>query len=115
MMTFQADHHQISEVAADAPAEGEVARLEVGGRFVLLARVEGVLYAVSDRCTHGRASLSHGWLDGCQIECPLHQGRFDIRNGMPTSPPCTEPLDVYQVVERDGQAIVRSAEPRDLK
>ena len=85
-----------------SPAEGDIQRVRVGDIHVMLARVQGVVYAVSDRCTHGKASLSHGYLDGWEIECPLHQGRFDIRTGEATVPPCTQRLNVFEVREHDG-------------
>lgn len=85
-----------------APSEGEIRRVQLGETHVLLARVEGVVYAVADRCTHGKASLSHGYLDGWEIECPLHQGRFDIRTGEATAPPCRQRLAVFRVRERGG-------------
>lgn len=94
-----------------APSEGDVRRVLFGETHVLLARVEGVVYAVADRCTHGKASLSHGHLDGWEIECPLHQGRFDIRTGEATAPPCRQRLAVFQVWEHDGTVQLAETTP----
>jgi len=59
----------------------------VGGVAVALYRVEGTYYATLDQCTHGQAQLSDGYLEGFLIECPLHQGLFDVRTGEPKGPP----------------------------
>ena len=41
--------------------------------------------------------LSDGWLDRGEIECPLHAGRFDVKTGKATAPPCTEDLKTYPI------------------
>ena len=55
------------------------------------------LYALYDLCTHGAAKLSDGYVeDGC-VECPLHQGTFDIRTGAPCKAPVTEAVRTFPV------------------
>lgn len=78
-------------------AEGEVIAANAGGQRVALYRVEGEVYATHDVCTHEQAYLSEGYLEGCEIECPLHQARFDIRTGAATCRPATRSLQVYPV------------------
>ena len=53
-------------------------------------------------CTHGEARLCDGYLIGHEIECPLHQGRFDVRSGEPTWSPACEPLTTYGTKTKDG-------------
>lgn len=65
-------------------------------------KVEGRVFATQDTCTHGRASLADGYLIGDEVECPLHQGMFNVRTGQPTAAPCTVPLKTYAVDVRDG-------------
>ena len=67
------------------------------GREIALHCVDGVPYATDNVCTHGAGSLCEGYLEGFQIECPLHQGRFDVRDGRPLCDPVTEPIRVYPV------------------
>lgn len=87
---------------ATLPA-GEARRCSFNGEEVALFHVEaGCVYATQDSCTHGRASLSDGYLIGEEIECPLHQGMFNVRTGVVTQPPCTQPLRTYAVEIRDG-------------
>ncbi len=48
-------------------------------------------------CTHAYARLSDGWLDRSEIECPLHAGRFDVKTGAATAPPCVDPIKTYEI------------------
>jgi 3-phenylpropionate/trans-cinnamate dioxygenase ferredoxin subunit len=62
---------------------------------------DGELYAIDDTCTHERASLADGWLEGCEIECPLHSSRFDLRTGAVDALPAVRPVRTHQVVVQD--------------
>lgn len=81
---------------------GDAWPVTVDGRALCVYRVDDVAYATEDRCSHGSARLSDGCLEGHEIECPFHQGRFDVRTGEATLLPCTEPVRTYAVEERDG-------------
>ncbi len=86
---------------------GEVRRVELAG-FPPLAvyNVDGRLFATNDFCTHGKASLSEGFLDGEIIECPYHGGRFNVRTGAPAHPPCVIAVRTWRVIVRDGLAVL---------
>jgi naphthalene 1,2-dioxygenase system ferredoxin subunit len=83
--------------ASGEVAEGEVIGVAVAGRDIAIYNLDGELYATDDICTHAYARLSEGWLDRNEIECPLHAGRFDVRTGAATSPPCVDPVKTYEV------------------
>jgi nitrite reductase/ring-hydroxylating ferredoxin subunit len=71
---------------------------EAGSREILIiAADDDSLHAIDAVCTHGFGYLDQGELKGCEIQCPLHEGRFDIRTGEPTNPPAQEPLNSYPV------------------
>jgi naphthalene 1,2-dioxygenase system ferredoxin subunit len=76
------------------------------GRFRIALYAAGQeVYATADVCTHGGAALSQGFLEGYIIECPLHQGRFDIRTGAAVHPPCKRAVRVFPV-RLQGDAIL---------
>jgi naphthalene 1,2-dioxygenase ferredoxin component len=77
--------------------EGDVLGVVIGGKEIALYDLDGTLYATDDICTHAYAKLSDGWLDKGEIECPLHAGRFDVKTGNVTAPPCTDDLKTYPV------------------
>jgi naphthalene 1,2-dioxygenase system ferredoxin subunit len=77
--------------------EGEVMVVNVQGKEIALYEVQGELYATDNLCTHGAARLSDGFLEGREIECPFHQGRFDVCTGKALCAPLTENIRVYPV------------------
>ena len=64
------------------------------------------VYATQDLCTHEHAYLSDGVVVDCVVECPFHQGRFDIRTGKALGPPVIEPLETYPIKIADGRLYV---------
>ena len=61
--------------------EGEFLVAEVDGQNVVVAHVGGEFYAIGEECPHAGGPLGDGTLDGCEIECPWHASRFDVRTG----------------------------------
>lgn len=94
--------------AVDDLPPGSRRRVYLGSEAVALFNVGGSFHAVSDRCTHGRASLSEGEIDaeGCVLQCPWHGGRFELATGEPVAGPPRLPLKVYRVRVRDGFVFV---------
>jgi nitrite reductase/ring-hydroxylating ferredoxin subunit len=70
-------------------------------------RVGDEFYCTQDLCTHGAASLSdEGDLNGYIIECTWHDGKFDIRTGVPCALPCTEALRTFPVSIEGGEVYI---------
>ena len=92
--------------ATDLPTD-DVIGVDVAGRDLALCTVGDAVYAIDNICTHGQACLSDGFLEGHQIECPLHQGRFDVRSGQPLCEPVEESLRSYPVKVEAGRVYVR--------
>ena len=91
----------------DWVAEGEAFGLQLAGRDIALYRVDGSVFATDDACTHGPGRLCEGFLEGHEIECPLHQGRFDIRDGRATGAPCAQAVRSYPVRIHDGRVFLQ--------
>ena len=87
-------------------AEGEVIEVMVGKTPIAVYRLEGAFYATHNICTHAFARLSDGYVDADTIECPLHQGVFDIKTGEPQEGPVDEPIRTYPVKVEDGEIYV---------
>ena len=71
--------------------------VRVGQRQIAIYLVGGEVFATDNHCTHGDAFLCEGFVEGHEIECPRHQGRFDIRTGQATLAPATTALATYAV------------------
>jgi 3-phenylpropionate/trans-cinnamate dioxygenase ferredoxin subunit len=68
--------------AQDELGIGESRQFKAGDRKVLIYRLEDGFYATQHNCTHVFAPLARGKIvEGCQIQCPFHRARFDIRTG----------------------------------
>ena len=82
--------------ALDDVWSGEMVRVEVEGRQILLVNIEGQVRAYLDACPHQRTPLSLGILRGRTLTCATHQWEFDVRSGKGINPAdtCLEPLDV---------------------
>ena len=99
----------------DFDEEYPLIRVEVPGSAPLAVYlIDGEVYCTDDTCSHGQASLADGDLEGFDVVCPFHGGRFDVRTGEPTSRPCFVPLRTHQVEIRDGSVVlVGDAAARD--
>lgn len=89
----------------------EATAVTAGGREIALFRVESGVYATDNYCTHGAARLCDGYLEGFSIECPLHQGAFDIRSGDAVRAPADEALRTYPVEVDGGDVFVVLTDP----
>ena len=91
---------------AELEDSGGLLGSSVGGVPIALYVVDGEYFATFDTCTHGQARLSDGYLEGHLIECPLHQGLFDIRTGEVKGPPCSKAIRTLPVREDDGVLLI---------
>ncbi|MGH8998795.1 MAG: non-heme iron oxygenase ferredoxin subunit [Acidimicrobiia bacterium] len=88
--------HRVAGVGDIAP--GELKRVEIGAVALCLAHVDdGSFCAVADECTHEQVELSGGYLDGDEVECPMHGARFDVFTGEVCGLPANEPVQAYAV------------------
>ena len=94
----------ISEIDADG-----VLGVDVDGTPVALYRLGNEVFATAGICTHALAMLSDGFVEDGKIECPLHQGQFDIRSGKALCAPVTEDLRTYAVKLEGGDLKIGDA------
>jgi nitrite reductase/ring-hydroxylating ferredoxin subunit len=92
------------DVTPDTPFKAQI-----GGTDVAVFQVDQAYYVTQDICTHGPGSLCEGYVEGDEIECPFHQGKFSIITGEPTAPPCTEPLKTWKVTVQSGKIMADHA------
>lgn len=90
---------------------GETLRVELDGMPPLAVyNVDGAYFVTDDTCSHGKASLADGYLEGDEIECPWHAGRFSVRTGRATCLPASEAIRTWSV-EVDGDELFVREEP----
>ena len=78
--------------------------VEAGQESIVLANIDGDLYALENRCSHQDLPLSDGELDGDRLECLYHGARFDVCTGKAVGLPAIKPVATY-AVELRGQEI----------
>ncbi|MHB8743088.1 MAG: non-heme iron oxygenase ferredoxin subunit [Sulfuricaulis sp.] len=84
---------------------GKMKCVDLDGRRILLANVDGSFYAADDTCTHEDASLSQGFLKGEIVKCPLHGSRFNLCTGKVLDDPAEQNLRTYPV-RLDGDDVL---------
>ncbi len=96
----------ISVPKAGDMLEGTMLALSARGKHLVVYRTVAGYFATARRCTHQAADLMRGYFDGDVIECPVHQGRFNVCSGAALSAPATTPLQIYPVKVVDGEVFV---------
>jgi len=86
-------------------SEDQPAGTAVLGRQIGIYLVGGSYYALEDICPHAQAFLSQGFVEGEEVECPLHGARFHIPSGKCTKEPGGRDLRSY-AVRTEGDAIL---------
>ncbi len=88
---------------SDCPP-GSLLDIEARQESLVLANVDGDLYALENRCSHQDYPLSDGELEGERLECLYHGARFDVCTGKAVGLPAIKPVETY-TVELRGQEI----------
>lgn len=92
----------VDDVSEDAPLAARAGGVEIG---VFL--VDGDLHAIENVCPHAFALLTDGYVEGDEIECPLHQAVFRIPTGECLREPADRDLTTFPVKVEDGAILVR--------
>jgi nitrite reductase/ring-hydroxylating ferredoxin subunit len=100
------DWQQVAK-ADDVPEDGTMV-VDYGDDPVCLYNLGGEIFATFDTCSHGQASLADGFIVDGLIECPLHQGTFDIKTGKAVGAPCRIDIKAYQVKIENGNVFVKA-------
>ena len=96
------------DVAAQADLfEGAGIAIQSQGLDVALFSIDGEVFATDNICSHGSARLCDGYVEGYEVECPFHQGRFDVRPGAPTCAPATEHVKSWPVKIEGGRVFLQ--------
>ncbi|MGE5794218.1 MAG: non-heme iron oxygenase ferredoxin subunit [Bacteroidota bacterium] len=96
------------DVAAAADVSDDVPlTVKVGEREIGVYSLNGSYYGLEDVCPHAYALLSQGFVDGDEIECPLHGAKFHIPTGKCTKEPGGRDLACYAVRLEGGRLFVK--------
>lgn len=107
---FYEEFYKVADVGE--LTEGKLYPCEVDGEPICVVKLEDVIYAFTDNCTHISGPLNQGDFDGCTITCPWHGARFDVRTGKVLRGPARQDLYTYPV-KVDGEAVLVGLPPAD--
>lgn len=106
--TFEQEPEEWTDVLAEeALGEGEKRCAVAQGTPVMVTRIDGSLYAISDRCSHRGGPLHEGELQDGTITCPWHRSVFDVRDGALIRGPSAYPQPAWETRVREGRIEVR--------
>ncbi len=96
--------------ASNDLVENDVVRFDCDdATFAIYRLTDGSLRATDGLCTHAGVHLCDGLVRDGQIECPKHNGRFDINSGEAVGRPAKIALNVHEVREHHGRLELRVA------
>jgi len=85
----------------------DLKRFDHGGSTFCIYRLEDGFFATDGLCTHESVHLEEGLVMDNEIECPMHQGIFDIKTGKAKSPPVCVDLKTYPVKVEDNKVYIQ--------
>jgi 3-phenylpropionate/trans-cinnamate dioxygenase ferredoxin subunit len=88
--------------ATDDIDEEDLLRFDHGDQTFCIYNTPKGFYATDGMCTHEDEHLEFGMVFDTVVECPLHQGRFDILTGEALSAPVCVDLKTYAVKVESG-------------
>ncbi len=92
---------------ADLP-KGEVVRFDYASKtYAIYHTDDDKFYATDGLCSHAGAHLAEGIVIGDLIECPKHNGRFNIKDGSPQRIPVCVGIKTYKVNTVDDQIFLQ--------
>lgn len=97
---------QLELCSTDDVAAGTALRVEANNTAYAVFNLDGAFFVMDDLCSHGPGSLSEGFIEGEAIECPFHQGQFNIKTGEVVMPPCMIPQKTYPVTVENGKITI---------
>lgn len=77
--------------------EEDVIRFDHQEKTFCVYRLKDGFYATDGICTHEAVHLEDGLVMDDEIECPMHQGIFNIKSGEAVSPPACKDLKTYPI------------------
>ena len=96
----------IKACTANNVGNGELFSFDHDDKKILLANLQGKIFATDRTCTHAEADLSTGILSEEGIRCPLHLSVFNLQRGQPQNPPAEQSLKTYNVKIENNEIYV---------
>ncbi|QDT35639.1 non-heme iron oxygenase ferredoxin subunit [Thalassoglobus polymorphus] len=100
------DHFEKVGLVSEIPDVGRLSVILGDEVSALVLRAGDDFYCVEDICTHDGQPMTDGDFDGCELTCPRHGAKFNVKTGAATQMPATEPVRTFPVEIRNGEIYV---------
>ena len=87
----------VKVISVEEVPPGEMRGVEVGGKEILIANIDGKFFVIGDACTHMGCKLSDGRIYEKIVQCICHGSRFNVETGSVVESPAVEPGLVFKV------------------
>ncbi|HJP07774.1 MAG: Rieske family ferredoxin [Acidiferrobacteraceae bacterium] len=101
------DRHYVCDT--DKIDEEDLLRFDYEDQTFCIYHTPEGFFATDGYCTHEEQHLEGGIVIDNVIECPLHQGRFDVRTGKALSAPACIDLKTYPVTIENNKIYISLA------
>ncbi|HXW54154.1 MAG TPA: Rieske (2Fe-2S) protein [Candidatus Cybelea sp.] len=95
----------VRAIRKDEVPAGMIRELQLDGKVIALANVEGKIYALDNVCLHRGGPLGQGELSGKSVTCPWHGWEYDVTTGKVTLNPAVG-VETYKVEIRGDDVYV---------
>jgi nitrite reductase/ring-hydroxylating ferredoxin subunit len=87
-MSQNQDYVEVCKVSEIS--NGQMKHVEINGKEIVIANLNGKFYAFAERCGHMNARLSRGNINQNVVTCPFHAAKFDVTSGKKIGEPVLE-------------------------
>ena len=84
----------------------DIIRFDHNDKTYCIYRLDEGYFATDGICTHEAVHLEDGLVMDGEIECPMHQGIFNIKTGKAMGPPVCIDLKTYQVKVEENKIFI---------
>jgi len=86
--------------------DGQLLSFDYDDKKIMLAKIQGKIFATDRTCTHEEADLSTGILTEQGVTCPLHLSVFNLENGNPENLPAEKPFETFNIKTNENEIYV---------
>ena len=90
---------------------GKAKSYQIGANKIVICNIDGKYYATEDICSHDDGELVSGEADlveTCQLQCPRHGARFDVKTGEAKRMPAVAPIKTFQVDDNGDELEIKT-------
>jgi nitrite reductase (NADH) small subunit len=95
----------VRAIRKDEVPVGMIRELQLDGKVIAVANVDGKIYAMNNVCLHRGGPLGQGELRGASVTCPWHGWEYDVTSGRAAMNPAVG-VETYKVEIRGDDVYV---------